>query len=809
MALAIRAYGEMGSDYGDTYRVRIYEEAFVGSSFEFTLSDPGFTLDYQPDTNNLSSPLVPSVADIYIINNSSDVDTLLTDLAAKQQSDFYVTIERDTGSGYSDYWKGVIFQDEITDQDRPKPRTVVISATDGLQLLQATDYDFDNTVSATTNNPEHTPILTILKTCFDQAIDNSLWGASDDYIITSVDWWETDQTYASNTDPFADLVIDVTGFKEVKERSGVALFDGNYGPDVIDTEYLTCWEVIEQLALLFLCRVYQYNGAWHFEQIPLREGATTKRMKYVKALTSTYSAPNTYTTLDGTRKKSRVALNEQSFFPALKKVTVEQRPYATDFNNVQTLDGSNLSNSSTKTYGLFSDEFTTAASGGQVSQALFLQVEFKNSLVFAYVAGDWVQLNPNWYQLSIRCTVDIQIKLSDAYSSTVHYWDHDNGQWTTTNTTFVLSSYLSSLQRATTGSGNLAFGYLQGGKKVINTAYLPATGIVEITMDNLTPQQLISVAPASYSNIPSGDLTLNQGNVKLTLKTLLERGDTKFVYDVSNPNTGISDKEVYNYPTLFISDKSIGSGYIMYDNGSSIEVCDQWEVGTDANNLPLPSLLAQQRLALQSEPIEQYHGQVLFPEGYGEGIGFDSKFWLPHDYSFAAKSGVVNGSWFNVAMYGSLGTPTENPSDPISESGFAARSVPDSLGTSEMFERTQGLFYDTNNGEQIISSVATKGGVRRLTERITVSASGSDTLTDDQHKIYVTWSGGDGTHTITLPAATDGKEFVIISDDTITASRDVDIDPDGSETINGEASITITGEGRLVIEEIEGNWSAY
>jgi len=808
MALAKRAEGEFKTAYDDTFRVQIWEEGYVGSAIELTFATPGFTLEYMPDSNDISSPIIPSYCEVFIINDSASVDTLITDLIAKQQADFYITINRDTGGGYTKYWKGVVLQDEIKELDKSKPREIVIGASDGLNLLQAVDYDFANTVSATTNNPAHTPVISIIDKCLEQALDQTLWGGSDDYLVTSVDWWETDQIYSSTADPLKDLVIDVLGFKEAK-TTRASLFNGLYGPEILDDDYLTCWEVLEQLALIFLCRIYQFNGAWHFEQIPLRSTSTTKRMKYTTSLgTPTYTKPNTYTTLDGSRKKARLAMNQSTYFPALKKVTVEQGAYGSDFTNEMVLDGSNLANTSVRDFGLYSDEYFTSAAGTQVSQALFIRVEFKNSFGFAYDNTQWVSLG-SLYQLMVMCTVDVEIKLSDAYSADVWYWDDSANQWTTSSTTNTINSYNNFKIASSPSSGSISFNSAVGGSIIFNTTYLPATGILEITIDNLKPKYL-SALPNTYTDIPSGDLTLGPGNIVLTVKTLLERGDTAFLYAVENPNTDINDNEIYDYPKLLISDKTVQSGHLMLNNGTSIEACDEWEVATNGNNLPLPALLVQQRLAIQSEPVETYEGQILFTEGYGEGVGFDSKFWLAHDYQFIAHTGEVSATWYKIGIYNSLGNPSENPSELRTLSGNASKTYGVAPNTfQDVYRRVTGVNYDSVNDVQIITAkTQLTTEIYKATTVIDASASGNSTLGTDVYWIKLSWSGGNGTYVLNMNALIEGQEYKIYADSTITATTIVALTPD-TENINGSTEYNIDGVGIYHVVAIDGEWVIY
>jgi hypothetical protein len=819
MALGRRAQGDINTMYGDSFRVIIWEEGFSGTVIDLLFYSPGFSLQYHPTSSDISSPIIPSSVELYVENpddGTTDIDDLLFDLLGVQQTDFFIEIQKSTGGPFTNYWFGVVLQDEVTAIEDAKPRLAKITATDGLALLKTFDYDNVNTVSATVNNPSHTKVLDIIYNCLSQAVDVSLWDPADNYLITSDDFWETDQTYSATGDPLADLGIDVIGFREVKTGSRAQLFNGQYGPEIIEVDYLSCWDVLEQLALTRFARVYQFNGAWHFEQISLRAAATTKRMRYTKSIgTPTYSKPNTYTTLDGTLKKRRLAMNQTTYLPALKRVEVEQRAYGTNFDPRLFFSADNLSNTADRTFGLYSDEYYTSAAGTQVSQAFFFQIQFLNR--FAYAAAN----NYNsWYlvgnrnSLQLRCKIDLEIKLSDAYSSTVYYWD--GNQW---QTTAAVTTVYSQTNVLSIGGGKNAATYNTQipdfGTRVINTGYLPCTGVLEVTIDNLGFQNYhgnqgqSGGIPYQWSDIASGSISNLKGGIVLNVKTLLEASDTAFLYAVSNPNTSINDNEIYTYPTFLIGDKTTQSGHYLYDNGSSVESCELWEVGNGGGqDIPLAALVAQRRLLIQSEAVKRYEGTITFTEGYGEGIAFDSEFYLPHDYNFDAWTGEVRGTWYKISEYITAGDPSEDPSDPFTSTEAAGRQAGNINTLLNILEtKARGIDYDeANDLIQVNGRLESPSGVKRKTEVETAEDGLSMDLSKSNHKILITWSGTAGTFTINLPSVEDGTEFVIILDGTFTGSQTVTLNPDGSETINGESTEDLTASGRHVIEAANDQW---
>ena len=81
-------------------------------------------------------------------------------------------------------------------------------------------------------------------------------------------------------------------------------------------------------------------------------------------------------------------------------------------------------------------------------------------------------------------------------------------------------------------------------------------------------------------------------------------------------------------------------------------------------------------------------------------------------------------------------------------------------------------------------------------EFMTVTPGGSSTITTDKNIVDLTWSGGSGTHTLTLPSATaiPYRFLRIVNNSTVTAQDKVDIYAQGTETIDGQAYDRINKE---------------
>ena len=92
---------------------------------------------------------------------------------------------------------------------------------------------------------------------------------------------------------------------------------------------------------------------------------------------------------------------------------------------------------------------------------------------------------------------------------------------------------------------------------------------------------------------------------------------------------------------------------------------------------------------------------------------------------------------------------------------------------------------------------------------MTVTPGGSSTITTDKNIVDLTWSGGSGTHTLTLPSATaiPYRFLRIVNNSTVTAQDKVDIYAPGTETIDGQAYYRINKEFNGIAVWSDGsNW---
>jgi len=218
--------------------------------------------------------------------------------------------------------------------------------------------------------------------------------------------------------------------------------------------------------------------------------------------------------------------------------------------------------------------------------------------------------------------------------------------------------------------------------------------------------------------------------------------------------------------------------------------------------------LTNEILSIHKKPIERYSGTIVGPYPFAVRYSFDSAYWLPMSGSYNANIDEWSSEWFKVQK--DLTNITVNtPVGTGGASDFLGR-VSGQQGTDETINAvkvTTTTSAVTGNetvggtlGVTGISTLAaTSVGQFTTTSSVSVSVNsivgspgGSETLTNAKHFNFLSYSGGTGTYTITLPPAEDGIILRFKTNDTIAANKTITLQGDGSERIDAESSFILS-----------------
>jgi len=312
---AIRFKAEFDSFSGDRYNIEIWDRDHVGGVTEFFVDRSGFSLTAEA-TDRISTIQGTSCDIVMYIQNATH-EALITDLLSSEEGRFLINITTGATSPQP-YWRGVLLPDIGSFEEAHYPYQLKLSATDGIAALKEIKYKNGN-LPYTGKQSALKHILNCLNKI--RTVD-VLWGSSDNFISVYVDWWETTHTHTSSSQcPLNQTYIDHSIF--YKEDEGIQ-------------DYLTCYEVIENILTVFGARITFGVGSYWIEQITYRTAATIIGRGYTKSGTfisaGNFSALNT---IDQTSGGALEAVANYEFLPALK----EHRHTFKSFQRANRLDG--------------------------------------------------------------------------------------------------------------------------------------------------------------------------------------------------------------------------------------------------------------------------------------------------------------------------------------------------------------------------------------------------------------------------------------------------------------------------------------
>lgn len=761
--MGLRLYSEFKSSNNKQYKIEIYDDEWTVASSSFNVTSEGFSLNYTGETDDIVSSIVASECVINAYNTDSTFDTFLTHLLDHQEDRFTMRILLHDGSSYNTYWTGIILQDLITDQDDVKPRVVQITATDGIGFLanelyeQKIDVTLEEFIESSVN-----------------AIGlGDLYASTDTFYATTLNVWDTNMTYSATTDPATLIRFDAQVYTDIEE-------DGT----VIYSSYL---DILKELCIGFGARFYQKNGVFHFEQYVERVGSSRNvtTYQYDGTKISTASASDDLTLNQTTSGGARLAGNSFNFLPALKRVQIRYN---------QSRASNLLANRLVYTGATPRQNigFVPNSSNGRLSMDLLLTYQLTLNTTPPSVALEFYR--PIWR---------IEIRVEDINNpGTFYYLKRDwvagtlGGQiygptsWTTTASYYHIDAGIAK---------NDATGLFMQGPAYLVTPPLPVSGDVEIdvnfwrAVDNQNQLQTIPTYFTETITMEARQVTYINDNGFV---------DEVEVYSATNTDTDINSNLVLDLGELRVSDSFGLQGSFFVYNGSAWVRSTLWRRGNSGTFTELYKMLTKEVLSLHKQPIERYDGSIIANTDFGQRLTFDSKTWIMLRGEFSANTDTWSGEWFVISQ--DLTNITTD--DPVGSGGGTDPSlrVSQQQGTDEIVNAIEINVEDSAvNGDQTIGGTLGVTGATTLattsvgefttTDRVNVTINdisanpgGSETIEASDHFNFISYSGANGTYTITLPEPESGMILRFKTDDTIGANKTITLSPNNGQRIDQE-----------------------
>lgn len=642
--MAVRLYAEFRSDRGDQYKIEIHDSQWLAAATEFNVDSRGFELTYEGETDDIVSPIVGSKLSFGMYINNSTTETFIETLKTFQENRFrtavYVNssskivdaftdrVQADGGTiesptcvldaveslggpdGYSLYWAGWITQDLISIEDTSEPFVVQITSTDGIGKLSNIDYDVANDIDQ--GGVLLTRVSQMLINAVKKAGLSDFWGASDTFLETSADWWETTKhTYSTANDPLYLTAVDARLLQNFDSENNLV--------------YDNAFEAIRQLATLFNARFFIQNGRWVFEQYGNRASSSRYVSRYDKSgshLGRSFVADDVV--VQQTAYSARKSGNNWDFLPAMRKA---EATYIQKFLNPYGIYGGyRFTNTDTT----FVSGFMAGGSGIQFGMG---------SAGFNFTFFGIPAIRTNLIPI-FRAT----ITLTDANGVVYYYVRAFNG--TNAPAMFGTAAW-------TTTAGDYYFDI----KAVSNVVSSPVvvTDLVQIVTDDLPTSGQLSITIVLDSIRVAWSNALYTPTIAILdapfLFNIVNNGlntNSSVVYTSINNEAGIDSALTLELGEIYFTEGPLQTGHIAVYDGTEWVGSASWRKGSSGAGLPIIKLLTNETLALHVRPIERYNGNTIGSQFFNRRLVFDSRAYLRTGGSFMANIDEWSGEMYGI-----------------------------------------------------------------------------------------------------------------------------------------------------------------
>jgi len=673
--MAVRYTSTFKAEKSITWRVDFEDKGFGGASASSDLAAPGFTLNYDGQGDDRWQPIKASTCTVHLMVNSAGEKAFINLINATQEERFFVTIYKDTVI----YWAGYIITDTNTEENLSYPYQVDIEAIDGLSRLREIEYNNAGTLyTGSQNFIEHlTQILTKL-----EIVD--FWGATDDWMLTAVDWWEDNMpARAAGEDPL------------ILTRVDNKVFYGEYD-DVDGYEGLICYDVLVQILSRFNCRICLSDGMFQIIQVNEYIGAIFQSRVYDK--TGTLQSSDGATDYRKTVDQSAIAVLGGSAFenyPPLRELRVRYNfgettnLLAGHYNGTDIHDYDPAVNVGVvpfqtaarypagyriNVYCTILQEFVKAAAA-TVAYAFYPKFEMYMNIGIYYLKGTY-GVDAEWTTTSTDRYIINGIYMGGLLDQYGFQGIFDRYSITTPNTPVsddLIFGFTLDDTYTDVGNGEIAYNLTAVG--TLNYGlYGPSGGEVEkdpgkplITKIDEFPikpkldfneEQFTYLIKVDKSTIPEISIYGTYGNLNTVKYTDFTNLNT------SNGTTPVLSKYEADLPELFMGDGPTSTNehkLETYDGSSVWADSSTWEEGSTTPALDITDLLLREIMATQKKPIAKIQGTIYGDIDLVSRIAYDSKIWIMNGGTLRADKSEWDGEWFKVAKDTTLLVSSDQP----------------------------------------------------------------------------------------------------------------------------------------------------
>lgn len=300
------------------FDVSIDDADYADTAIEVEAASDGFTLNYDGDSSEVLNPVMGSQLAFTVAvspDTEAAFETFATDLLTSAEGRFTIKVMHNTGAPLvSDtlYWCGYVLPDLSGFEDITPPYGFRVVATDGLGRLKGIKYNDEADPPQPLGNVS---FLDHILNCLNKGeLSGLYWGATDNFLQTSVNW--VDDTIGTPTATKCPLQYSRGDGKNFAERVN--------NDDQLEWKFKTCYETLEMIMRDWQARIYFSAGRYFVEQLAERSQDTFFRRTFDKSGTLRSSANNTSYDIevDQTLNNSRLSGGVFNYLPAVKEVNV-------------------------------------------------------------------------------------------------------------------------------------------------------------------------------------------------------------------------------------------------------------------------------------------------------------------------------------------------------------------------------------------------------------------------------------------------------------------------------------------------------
>lgn len=623
---------EILSQAGEKFKVEISDADFSGTVFEFETARPGFIISGQGDARNRHQPICPTACEVVIYLTNPTLNNFPGHLAEGPEGRFTLAVYRWVSSAWSLFWAGVL-QSEVTDvEDRGEP-AFRVTAGDGLGLLRNVDY-------LNSGNPYtgHARLSEIVANCLKKIPHvPAFYGSADPFLVTSVNVYADQHSYAAAYDPLYYTSVDQEAFIKYDENGGY--------------EVKNCYVVLEEVCKIMMSRLFVSEGIWRIEGFESRAFfGTSYYRKYAYAM----GAPAAYTAesdLGGNPTRPRLATVMFGYLSPLQRARVKQ--YIGNLRNLIRDDQFSSDAAGPYTHTIFYDGLqSTIGLSGEVewsftnnSISVFEQgyVHYLMFYIYFKVGSLYLRRNFIFNNNGAVAGPDIWDTGGTYKFTTKPIWPiPDIGEETHDITTF---NFVWEVDPSLTGQQItlIDFGF---------SAVYRSTGT--------------TVTPSKYTvtwKVNKAYLTVTRDETDKADKINPKDSITYTAVNAQQVNT-----ETYEIEVLLGDAEDLNpAGALRYYNGSTYEATEDWGMRAAGGGGKIAKLLAERILAGQTTPIPTYNGAMVGASVWKFAHLLrteDGHQWFPAVWRFLAAEDTMDGQWWDLIYSDEVPTIEIPPYDP-------------------------------------------------------------------------------------------------------------------------------------------------